>query len=81
MKSLESIAVKFALDSETDIIDVTTDWDLETVDPLLVVKALRDLADTEERRYLSWLSKQFGTLPGVRIEQSERNRVVRNSVN
>ena len=81
MKTLETLTLKFGLDSETDIVDVTSDWDLDNVSPLLAVKALRDLADEEERSYLTWIGRREGLNESFRVIQEERNRVVKNGVN
>ena len=81
MITTETLTLKFGLDSETDIIDVTTVWDLDHVGPLLVVRALRDLADKEERDYLTWCGKHYGLRDVVKTVQGERNRIVKNGVN
>ena len=79
----ESITLKFDVTpgEQEDLISVTLDYNLDTIDPLLVVEALRDLADSEERSYLMWIARQEGYLPGSEVEQSERNRQVRNNRN
>jgi len=77
----ESITLKFAQGSETDVVSLDIDWDLNTIDPLLVVEALRDLADSEERSYLKFLVKQEGPEVLVEANDREKTRRLRNNVN
>lgn len=81
MRTQERLVVKFDVDSESDTIAVTTGWDLNTVDPLLVVKALRDLADEEEKSYLTWVGKHDGLRYIIEAIQDERNRIIKSGVN
>jgi len=53
----ESITVKFDLDPN-DVVHVTLDYDVTSIDPEIVVQALRDLARSEEKSWLRWCEKQ-----------------------
>ena len=53
----EYITVKFDTD-EKDVVHVTLDYEIESIPPRIVVDALRDLADDEERSYKQWCKKR-----------------------
>lgn len=81
MITTESLTLNFRLHSDSNWIDVTTDWNTDNVSPLTVIKALRDLADDEERHYLTWIGKREGLSESLKVMQEERNREVKNGVN
>jgi len=53
----EFIKVMFDTD-EKDIVHVTLDYEMDTVDPEILIQALYDLARDEERSYRQWYKKK-----------------------
>jgi len=62
----ESITVKFDK-KPNDIVQVTLDYGIESIDPEVVIEALYDLAREEEESWLRWCEKQ-------RMEEALRSR-------
>ena len=64
-----------------DTVTVTREYDLESVDPWIVIGELRDYADSEERSYSLHLFKTEGVFPGAVMSNKEHMRILVNNVN
>ena len=64
-----------------DKISVTREYDLESIDPWIVIEDLRDYADSEERSYSNYIFKTDGVFPGAVISNKEHMRILANNVN
>ena len=53
----EFIKIKFDTDEE-DVVHVTLDYEMDTVDPEILIQALYDLADDEARSYRRYQAKR-----------------------
>ena len=53
----ESVTVIFNEDGD-GVVDVSLDYQIESIPPRIVVAALRDLADDEEKSYANWCRKK-----------------------
>ena len=66
---MEQLTISFIDHPESDSVESSVKWNFDSTDPLIIIEALRDLADAEERRYRTWLYRHYGELPGTVIKQ------------